>query len=518
MAEPDFDVALVGFGPVGALLANLLGPRGHRVLVLERDADVHPLPRAVHFDGEVMRVFQAAGLAEAVGRVARPTSKGMRFVNAAGETLMVRRGTDGPGPHGWASNWYFHQPELDAALREGVRRFANVEVRLRHEATAVRDAGDRASLTVREAATGATSVWTARYAVGCDGARSLVRDAIGASMIDLGLHQPWLVVDVVARPGSERAGRLPDHTVQHCDPRRPMTRVHVKGPRHRWEIMLMPGDDEAEIVRPERIWPMLAHAVGPEDVRIERAAVYTFHALVAAPWRRGRLILAGDSAHQTPPFLGQGMCAGLRDAANLAWKLDLAAGGAAGEPLLDTYEAERGPHVREFIELAVRLGAVIQATDPDAAAARDAEFRASGPRMFDFPQPRLGPGVWVRDAPAGGAVFPQPRLADGRRLDEAAGNRFAVLSALPPGALGALEARARRLGDGRRDGLGPDLDLAFVDAPGPEVEEWLARREAAAVIVRPDRYVFGTARDEAELRRALDELPARLHRPAGGSR
>ena len=518
MAEPDFDVALVGFGPVGALLANLLGPRGHRVLVLERDAHVHPLPRAVHFDGEVMRVFQAAGLAEAVGRVARPTSKGMRFVNAAGETLMVRRGTDGPGPHGWASNWYFHQPELDAALREGVRRFANVEVRLRHEATAVRDAGDRASLTVREAATGATSVWTARYVVGCDGARSLVRDAIGASMIDLGLHQPWLVVDVVARPGSERAGRLPDHTVQHCNPRRPMTRVHVKGPRHRWEIMLMPGDDEAEIVRPERIWPMLAHAVGPEDVRIERAAVYTFHALVAAPWRRGRLILAGDSAHQTPPFLGQGMCAGLRDAANLAWKLDLAAAGAAGEPLLDTYEAERGPHVREFIELAVRLGAVIQATDPDAAAARDAEFRASGPRMFDFPQPRLGPGVWVRDAPAGGTVFPQPRLADGRRLDEAAGNRFAVLSALPPGALGALEAQVRRLGDGRRDGLGPDLDLAFVDAPGPEVEEWLARREAAAVIVRPDRYVFGTARDEAELRRALDELPARLYRPAGGSR
>ena len=203
------------------------------------------------------------------------------------------------------------------------------------------------------------------------------------------------------------------------------------------------------------------------------------------------------------------MCAGLRDAANLAWKLDLVVAGAAGEPLLDSYEAERGPHVREFIDLAVRLGAVIQATDPDAAAARDAEFRASGPRMFDFPQPRLGRGVWMRGAPACGAVFPQPRLADGRWLDEAAGNRFAVLSVLPPGTLGALEAQARRPGDGRRDGLG--LDLAFIEAPGPEVEKWLARQEAVAVIVRPDRYVFGIARDEAELRRALDELPARLH-------
>lgn len=507
MAEPDFDVAVVGFGPVGALLANLLGRQGLRVLVLERDADVHPLPRAVHFDGEVMRVFQAAGLAEAVGSVARATSKGMHFVNAAGETLMVRRGAVGPGPHGWANDWYFHQPELDAVLREGVARFANVEVRLRHEATAVRDAGDRASVAVRAAGTGASSEWTARYVVGCDGARSLVRDTIGASMIDLGLHQPWLVVDVVARPGSERARRLPDYTVQHCDPRRPMTRVHVKGPRHRWEIMLMPGDDEAGIVRPERIWPMLAHAVGPDDVRIERAAVYTFHALLAAPWRRGRLMLAGDSAHQTPPFLGQGMCAGIRDAANLAWKLGMVVAGTAGESLLDTCEAERGPHVREFIELAVRLGAVIQTTDPDAAGARDAELRASGPRAFDFPQPRLGRGAWVGEAPACGAVFPQPRLADGRRLDEAVGDRFAVLSVLPPAVLGAFGARSRGPGGGGRDGL----DLALVGAPGPEVEEWLAEREAVAVIVRPDRYVFGVARDEVELRRALDELPARLH-------
>ncbi len=507
MVEPEFDVVVAGFGPVGALLANLLGRCGLRVLVLERDADLHPLPRAVHFDGEVMRVFQAAGLAEAVAGVARPTSKGMHFVNAAGETLMVRRGTDGPGPHDWASNWYFHQPELDAVLRAGVARFASVEVRLGHEVRAVRDVGGHASVTVREVKTGASSDPTARYVVGCDGARSLVREAIGASMRDLGLHQPWLVVDVVARAGSERASRLPDFTVQHCDPRRPMTRVHVKGLRHRWEIMLMPGDDEAEIVRPARVWPLLAHAIGPDDAHLERAAVYTFHALVAAPWRRGRLMLAGDSAHQTPPFLGQGMCAGIRDASNLAWKLAMVVAGKAGESLLDTYESERSPHVREFIELAVRLGAVIQATDPAVAEARDAEFRASGPRMFDFPQPRLGPGVWTGGSPASGAVFAQPRLADGRRLDEAVGGRFAVLSVLP---LDALDARARSPGDEPRDGL----DLAFVDAPGPEVEAWLAGRGAAAVVVRPDRYVFATAHDEAALRRVLDELASRLHRGA----
>ena len=496
MPEPDFDVAVVGFGPVGALLANLLGGHGLRVLVLERDADIHPLPRAVHFDGEIMRVFQAAGLAEAVEGVARASSKGMHFVNAAGETLMVRRSTDGPGQHDWATNWYFHQPELDAALREGVARFTNVEVRLGHEAKSVRDRGDHVAITVRDLATGETGDSTSRYVVGCDGARSVVRDAIGASMLDLGLHQPWLVVDVVASPESERARRLPDYTVQHCDPRRPMTRVHVKGLRHRWEIMLMPGDDEAEIVAPARIWPMLARAIGPEDVRIERSAIYTFHSLVAVPWRCGRVLLAGDSAHQTPPFLGQGMCAGVRDASNLAWKLEMVIAGTAGDALLDTYEAERSPHVREFIELAVRLGSIIQATDPEVADARDAAFHANGPELFDFPEPRLGRGAWMDESPACGAVFPQPRLADGRRLDEALGNRFAVLSVLP------LDIDVRRGGNGRRAGL----DLALVDAPGPAVERWLAAQGAVAVVVRPDRYVFATARDEPELRRALDKL------------
>ena len=510
MTEPDFDVAIIGFGPVGALLANLLGRYGLRVLVLERDAGIHPLPRAVHFDGEVMRIFQAAGLTDPIRGVARATSKGMHFVDADGRLLMVRRSTDGPGPHGWATNWYFHQPELDAALRDGVARFANVEVRLRCEALAVRDAGDRVTVAVREAAIGASRERTARYVVGCDGARSLVREAIGGSMRDLGLHQPWLVVDIVARPGSQRAHRLPDHTVQHCDPGRPMTRVHVKGSRHRWEIMLLPGEDEAEIGRPEALWPLLAHAIGPDDARIERSAVYTFHALVAVPWRRGRLLLAGDSAHQTPPFLGQGLCAGIRDASNLAWKLHLVVAGGADESLLDTYEAERSPHVREFIELAVRLGAIIQTTDPEAAAARDAELRASGPRQFDFPAPRLGPGVWMAGPGAGGAAFPQPRLAGGRRLDDVVGNRFAVLARVPLD--GLAEGSARRRGER----LGGGLDPAVIDSPGAEIEEWLAAQDAVAVIVRPDRYVFATARDETELERALDELAHRVGRPGSG--
>ena len=441
------DVAILGYGPVGALLANLLGKAGLSVAVYERDTTIYALPRAVHFDGEVMRIFQSVALAERIAAAARPSSQGMHFVNAEGRTLMVRRGIDGPGPHGWPNNWYFHQPALEQILRDGARRFANVTVHLGHEIADV-------------------SEIDARYVVGCDGARSLVRRAIGSRQRDLGLHQPWLVVDLLCDSASPRVRALPDHTVQLCDPARPMTVVHVGGARRRWEIMLMPGDDPARLTEPEIFWPMVARWLGPHDAQLERAAVYTFHSVVQEGWRRGHLLLAGDACHQTPPFLGQGMCAGMRDASNLAWKLAAVLRGEAQDPLLDTYESERRPHVQAFIELAVKLGAVLQETDPLAAAARDARF-AAGVQTFDFPQPQLGPGCREDAPPPVGTIFPQPRLADGRLMDEAIGQRFAIVGET------ALLAHLR-----------PDAVLL----PGVG-SDWLARHGLRAALLRPDRYV-----------------------------
>lgn len=437
------DVAIIGYGPVGALLANLLGQAGLRVGVFERDREIYDLPRAVHFDGEVMRIFQGVGLAEKIAATTRTSAKGMHFVNAEGRTLMIRRGIEGPGPHGWANNWYFHQPDLERILRAGVARFANVEVHLGREIKSVDEL-------------------EARYIVGCDGARSLVRQTIGSRQFDLGLHQPWLVVDLLCDPNSTRVKALPDHTIQLCDPARPMTIVNVGGPlgalRRRWEIMLMPGDDPARLTEPAIFWPMMRRWLGPQDAVLERAAVYTFHSVVQQGWRKGRLLLAGDACHQTPPFLGQGMCAGLRDAANLAWKLV-----AGDDALLDTYESERRPHVQAFIELAVKLGAVLQETDPAKAAARDRRF-AAGAELFDFPQPHLGGCT-----PPVGTIFPQPRLADGRLMDEAIGQRFAVV------------------GDAS---LFPDRDAARLDGVGAA---WLAERGLRAVLLRPDRYVAEVA-------------------------
>lgn len=495
MSKTLFDVAIIGYGPAGATLANLLGQRGLSTLVLEKEADIYPLPRAIHFDGEVMRVFETAGLRTAVETISRPGLTGMHFNNAQGETLLIRGGTNAHGPHGCATNHYFHQPELEAVLRQGTQRFGCVQVRTQHEVTAIEDEGDAVTLQVTDLQTGRSAPVRARYVVGCDGARSLVRKVLGSPMTDLGLHQPWLVFDV--RLKTEVPG-LPDHTVQHCDPARPMTYCNVTGNRRRWEIMLMPGDDPAQLVQPDTLWRLVSPWVTPEQADIERAVIYTFHSVIAQGWRTGRLLLAGDAAHQTPPFLGQGMCAAIRDVANLAWKLDAVLRGRASDDLLDTYESERAPHVHAFIDLAVRLGNIIQTTDPQAARERDAKFKAGQPTIFEFPAPGLGAGVWQGDAPPAAQIFPQPLLADGRLLDQVIGQGFAVIGT--PATLAAVPAPTRQRWQQHAAVVLPATDPALLG--------WLQQHQVEAVLLRPDRYIAGVARNAAGLDQISQCLPA----------
>ena len=496
MAEPArvHDVAIVGLGPTGATLANLLGAAGLSVLVLEKEGDIFPLPRAIHFDGEVLRILQAAGLREPALAIARAGEQGMHFVNAAGETMLIRGGTAALGPHGCANNYYFHQPELEAVLRAGLARYPGVQLRLRHEVVGVAQDEDAATLTVRNLDDGQTAAVHARFVVGCDGARSPVRQHMGSRMVDLGLKQPWLVFDVVL----EEDVALPTHTVQHCDPARPMTYCNVVGRRRRWEIMVLPDDDRDAMVQPAALWRMVAPWVRPDQARLERAAIYTFHSVIAEGWRRGHLLLAGDACHQTPPFLGQGMCAGLRDAANLAWKLEAVLKHGAPPALLDSYESERAPHVRALIEMAVRLGNIIQTTDPELAAQRDARFRTAQPEIFELPPQLLGAGAFdtAPGTPAG-RPFPQPRLDDGRLLDELLGRRSAVI-----GRAGALAAAAPATAERwRRAGA------IVIDRPDTLLDRWLQAHEAQAVILRPDRYIVGVARTGTDLDRISQYLP-----------
>jgi len=498
-----YDVAIIGYGPTGATLANQLGQAGLSVVVFERETAVYRLPRAIHFDGEVMRVFQNIGLKKVVEGISRPGLKGMHFVNPAGQTLLVRGGSALRGPHGCANNYYFHQPELEMVLRLGVTRYTNVHVHVHHEVFALHPDTDGVTLRYENSADGTLGECRAGYVIGCDGARSLTRRVMDSPMDDLGLHQPWLVFDVLLREG--RGGDLPDHTQQICDPARPMTFCNVVGPRRRWEIMLLPGDDVHTVARAENVWSLVSRWITPEDAELERAAVYTFHSVIARRWRgkgdAGRLLLAGDAAHQTPPFLGQGMCAGIRDAANLAWKLVLVAQGRAPATLLDTYESERAPHVRAFIELAVKLGDIIQTTDPAVAAERDREFMSGAPEVFVFPSPSLGPGLHS-DAPAPvGLSFPQPDLPDGTPLDTALGQRFAVIA--EAAVLAAVSPATRT----RWQAL--DVHVLPVDAVhgGAQIAAWLVEHQVRGVILRPDRYIMGTVGSAAELDALSEGLP-----------
>ena len=482
-----YDVVVVGLGPAGATLANLLAQRDVSVLALDREADIYRLPRAIHFDGECMRVFQTIGVADRLASelVVAP---GMKFVAADGEMLLDWTRPTQVGPHGWHASYRFHQPTLETLLRGRLTQ-SSADIRLRHEVFSVEPGEAAVSLRLEDMSTGRLLRTSASFVVGCDGARSCVRRFMGTELENLKSHQRWLVVDVILRRDRPDLG---DHSIQFCDPERPSTYVRGPGQRRRWELMLKPGEDAAEMSRPEVIWQLLSRWVTPEDAQLERPAVYTFHSVIARGWRNGRLLIAGDAAHQTPPFMGQGMCAGIRDVANLGWKLADVVSGAASDELLDSYESERSPHVREFIETAVRLGDVIQTTDPEAARLRDDEMRAAK-QVLTTPAPRLGPGAHD-DSKHAGHVGEQPTLADGTRIDDKVGYRHALL--VDPAWIAPVT----------------DERLVVVPADSASARGWLDRIEAGAVLLRPDRYVAGIARELSELPHLL--ATAALEAPA----
>lgn len=488
------DVVIVGLGPVGATLANLLGLSGISTLILEREPNAYHLPRALHFDDEVMRIFQTIGLSDEISKDVI-LSPGMRFVDAQGQLII-----DWPRPasisaQGWHPSYRFHQPSLERVLRHGLARWHTVTISNRCDVFALTHDDDGVTVRFEDLSSGRLSQCRAKYVVGCDGARSLVRRFIGTDLHDLGFHERWLVVDaVLKRPRPD----LGDYSVQHCDPARPVTYVRGTGERRRWEITLHSDEDAQSMTSPMRVWDLLSRWITPNDAEIERTAVYTFHSVIAKNWRNGRLLLAGDSAHQTPPFLGQGMCAGIRDAANLAWKLAHVIRGRAPDALLDSYESERAPHVRAYIELAIRLGGVIN-TKAIAAGLPPGHHTADQPAHMESIKPPLGRGFFAGRNHLAGQLAPQPELIDGTRLDVRVGYRFALLGVppfiaeLPPSLQEALSQR----------------DLVVVVDDVPSLQEWLKAHEAKAVVVRPDRYVLGSAHDETDLSALLMAVPER---------
>ncbi len=455
----DCDVLVVGLGPVGAALCALLAREGVTAIAVEKESAVYPLPRAAHFDHEIMRLFQKLGIAGEM-QAASQVAPAYEFRNAAGQILMRYDLIAQGSPSGWAPSYMFHQPSLEVALRRLAGESPHVQLRLPRTLRSF-DQDPEGVTAIVDGPEGPETV-RARWMVACDGAKSPVREALGIGLDDFGFDEPWLVIDALVSDPS----RLPAANLQICDPARPTTCLVMSQGRHRWEFMLLPGETPEDLLDEGVIRELLRPWNCDDVVEIERKAVYRFHGRVARRWREGRVLLAGDAAHQTPPFAGQGMCSGLRDVDNLAWKLAAVIRRDADPALLDSYQTEREPQVRSVIQLAITMGRVVCISDPQAAAQRDAGMLAQRAAGGEAPPPaplRLGPGVLLD---GGGEYFPQPWSETGRMDDVLGDGPWLIERASVRG--GPLAPFADRL------------------------EPWFDSRGVEAVLVRPDRYVFGT--------------------------
>lgn len=489
-----FDVAVIGFGPVGMTMAALLGRAGHSVVVVERYEGLYGLPRAATFDDETMRTFARVGIADTLLPLVHYQPR-YEWCNADGELLM-EYAYAANGWSGW-SEWYqMNQPDVEDALYAACLKFG-VEVLFGAAATRYDQTDDGVTISTSKEDV------HARYVVAADGGNGFSRAAIGTDLTDFGFSEPWLVCDFryESNPGAPMARQI-------GDPKQPTSIIALGPTHHRFSFMLDSVEDFGVEKDPERVWARVEPYLQRSDAELVRVATYTFRSLLADNWRSGRVLLAGDAAHQMPPFLGQGMCSGIRDAENLSFKLDLVLRDEANETILDSYQSERMPHVTAIIKKGIELGRTQTLRDPAAAAARDRrllEVRSQQVEPEKLRFPSLLEGLLATPRfPGRGSLMPQGRIRhDGRigRYDEFHTPGFQLIVS----------------DEKTRERLETTASVPFVDivtiAPADDVDgvyhDWLRGHQTEVVLVRPDAYIFGSATaDDAEM--LLHELEQQL--------
>jgi 3-(3-hydroxy-phenyl)propionate hydroxylase len=489
-------VVIVGAGPTGVTAATLLADYGISSLVLDRWDGVYPQPRAVHLDDEIYRLLARIGVAEEFAAISRP-ALGLRLLDRELRVLAEFHRAPGESVHGFPQANMFDQPELEALLRNNVKTRSNVQVRGNSEVTGItQHEPGRVRVTFADRLTGEQHVVDAGYVLGCDGANSIVRSSIGVGMEDLRFEQRWLVADVVTEAELDQW----DGVHQVCNPDRAATYMRIGPSRYRWEFRLLPNETADVYGTHGALHGLIApwvKDIPDNDLEVVRITEYTFRAQIAERWRDRNVFLLGDAAHLTPPFIGQGMGAGLRDAMNLAWKLAGVITGELTPDVLDTYEVERKPHARTMIRLALGIGWAMTAGGRFGSAVR----RTVAPRLHLIPglrtkivsgrTPALRRSALVvkRRTPRqlAGTLCPNPVLSDGTRLDALLGNGFGVVTAIRPAPFERALLEERGV-------------VVHVTERGSELGRWLRRGHATAAVVRPDRTVMCAGRNLAALR------------------
>ena len=478
----QYDVIIVGLGPTGGTLANLLALNGFSILILEREKNLYALPRAVHFDDEIMRVFQTIGITK---KFLKDTiiNKGTKFVNSDGKVLL-----DWPRPksiteNGWYPSYRFHQPDLEKNLRNRLKNFKKVKLMQNTEVIKIKNNKNSVNLLFKSK--NKLQKVRSKYVIGCDGARSTTRDQMGSVLDNLGFTQKWAVVDLILK---KNKNKLPDRTIQYSNSERPATYCRNVGKRRRWEFAIQDNENEKEILSDEYIWNFLKPWLNPKDAHLERKAIYIFQSAIARKWRKGRIFIAGDAAHLMPPFMGQGMCAGIRDASNLAWKISWCIRKNHNKKFLDTYQTERFSNAKEYIETTMRMGEFVNAVGSENIT----DNISSGPggtKSMQSIKPKLGVGLGSNKDKNRGKIFPQLKMKNGKTLDEKFSKSPLLLT-------------SSKLS--KKISLNKIQSITDKDIKG--LSKLLKSYNAKAIIVRPDRFILKTCKKVKDFNQ-IESLP-----------
>ena len=483
----EFDVTIVGLGPAGGTLANLLAMHDFSILILDREKSFYPLPRAVHFDDEIMRVFQTIGITK---EFLKHTiiNKGTKFVNSKDKVIL-----DWPRPkkiteNGWYPSYRFHQPDLEKKLRKKLKNYKKVLIEQNSEVKKIQNSKNYVDITYLNINNHKEHLVRSKYVIGCDGANSITRKQMKTKMDNLGFTQKWAVVDLILK---KKKNNLPDRTIQYSNPKQPATYCRNVGRRRRWEFAIKKNHSDKKVLSENYIWNFLKPWLNKSEAIIERKTIYTFESAIARKWRKGRVFIAGDAAHLMPPFMGQGMCAGIRDASNLAWKIANCIRNKFDETLLNTYQSERSLNVKEYIETTMRMGEFVNAVE-SIQITDNIKSDNKGIKSMQSIKPKLGKGLGNIKDRNRGKTFPQFKLKNNKTLDDHFSKKGMIIL--------SSEIKHKNL-----------KNYSLLKAKNlSNVSKYLKNINSKAILVRPDRFILASARSNKDVSLLFEKYSAIL--------